>query len=75
MMSGLEDVRYINEPVGSRLFLHALDLDFEPLSSSLSSMPSCDLVSFDKHLLITMPHLESFKTELEKSLSLNLELS
>ncbi|GJX81284.1 reverse transcriptase domain-containing protein, partial [Tanacetum coccineum] len=36
------------------------DLDFEPLSLSLSSLPSCDL---DQHSH-TVPHLESFKSEL-----------
>ncbi|GJW70901.1 reverse transcriptase domain-containing protein [Tanacetum coccineum] len=39
------------------------DLDFEPLSSSLSSMPSCDLVSLT-NILILLHYLESFKSEL-----------
>ncbi|GJZ18188.1 hypothetical protein Tco_0554311 [Tanacetum coccineum] len=39
------------------------DLDFEPLSLSLSSMPSCDLVSLT-NMLILLHYLESFKSEL-----------
>ncbi|GJT03181.1 hypothetical protein Tco_0824350 [Tanacetum coccineum] len=38
-------------------------LDFEPLSLSLSSMPSCDLVSLT-NMLILLHYLESFKSEL-----------
>ncbi|GKC29109.1 putative reverse transcriptase domain-containing protein [Tanacetum coccineum] len=41
------------------------DLDFEPLSLSLSSMPSCDLVSLT-NMLILLHYLESFKSELAK---------
>ncbi|GJT97730.1 hypothetical protein Tco_1093248 [Tanacetum coccineum] len=37
--------------------------DFEPLSLSLSSLPSCDLVSLT-NLLILLHYLESFKSEL-----------
>ncbi|GJR96879.1 hypothetical protein Tco_0269053 [Tanacetum coccineum] len=39
------------------------DLDFEPLSLSLSSLPSCDLVSLT-NMLILLHYLESFKSEL-----------
>ncbi|GKA67325.1 hypothetical protein Tco_0767133 [Tanacetum coccineum] len=39
------------------------DLDFEPLSLSLSSMPSCDLMSLT-NMLILLHYLESFKSEL-----------
>ncbi|GJZ72467.1 hypothetical protein Tco_0636318 [Tanacetum coccineum] len=39
------------------------DLDFEPLSLSLSSMPSCDLISLT-NMLILLHYLESFKSEL-----------
>ncbi|GJY03458.1 hypothetical protein Tco_0369398 [Tanacetum coccineum] len=39
------------------------DLDIEPLSLSLSSMPSCDLVSLT-NMLILLHYLESFKSEL-----------
>ncbi|GJS53250.1 hypothetical protein Tco_0626612 [Tanacetum coccineum] len=50
------------------------DLDFEPLSLSLSSMPSCDLVSLT-HILILCLILIASNQSLRKSLSLNLELS
>ncbi|GJT11303.1 reverse transcriptase domain-containing protein [Tanacetum coccineum] len=50
------------------------DLDFEPLSLSLSSLPSCGLMSLT-NMLILLHYLESFKSELLKSLSLNLKLS
>ncbi|GJQ94910.1 hypothetical protein Tco_0006049 [Tanacetum coccineum] len=43
------------------------DLDFEPLSLSLSSMPSCDLVSLT-NMLILLHYLESFKSELAENL-------
>ncbi|GJV05072.1 zinc finger, CCHC-type containing protein [Tanacetum coccineum] len=39
------------------------DLDFEPLSLSLSSLPSCDLMSLT-NMLILLHYLESFKSEL-----------
>ncbi|GJR69640.1 hypothetical protein Tco_0015705 [Tanacetum coccineum] len=39
------------------------DLDFEPLSLSLSSLPSCDLL-FLTNMLILLHYLESFKSEL-----------
>ncbi|GKA25101.1 hypothetical protein Tco_0711134 [Tanacetum coccineum] len=43
-------------------FLHALrSLDFEPLLLSLSSMPSCDLVSLT-NILILLHYLESLLT-------------
>ncbi|GJZ23040.1 hypothetical protein Tco_0560499, partial [Tanacetum coccineum] len=38
------------------------DLDFEPLSLSLSSLSSCDLVSLT-NMLILLHYLESFKSE------------
>ncbi|GJV76174.1 reverse transcriptase domain-containing protein [Tanacetum coccineum] len=41
------------------------DLDFEPLSLSLSSLPSCDLVSLT-NMLILLHYLESFKSEFAK---------
>ncbi|GJW43511.1 hypothetical protein Tco_0072310 [Tanacetum coccineum] len=50
------------------------DLDFEPLSLSLSSMPSCDLVSFTNILILCLI-LKASNQSLRKSLSLNLELS
>ncbi|GKC23533.1 ribonuclease H-like domain-containing protein, partial [Tanacetum coccineum] len=50
------------------------DLDFEPLSLSLSSMPSCDLVSLT-NMLILFIILKALFQSLRKSLSLNLELS
>ncbi|GJX80231.1 hypothetical protein Tco_0328380 [Tanacetum coccineum] len=50
------------------------DLNFEPLSLSLSSMPSCDLVSLTK-ILIRCLILKASNQSLRKSLSLNLEIS
>ncbi|GJS82790.1 hypothetical protein Tco_0749331 [Tanacetum coccineum] len=50
------------------------DLDFEPLSLSLSSLPSCDLVSLI-NMLILFIILKALFQSLRKSLSLNLELS
>ncbi|GJX72075.1 zf-CCHC domain-containing protein [Tanacetum coccineum] len=50
------------------------DLDFEPLSLSLSSMPSCDLVSLTNILILCLI-LKASNQSLRKSLSLNLELS
>ncbi|GJZ63569.1 Rop guanine nucleotide exchange factor 5 [Tanacetum coccineum] len=50
------------------------DLDFEPLSLSLSFMPSCDLVSL-ANILILCLILKASNQSLRKSLSLNLELS
>ncbi|GJZ55687.1 F-box/LRR-repeat protein 15-like protein [Tanacetum coccineum] len=50
------------------------DLDFEPLSLSLSFMPSCDLVSFTNILILCLI-LKASNQSLRKSLSLNLELS
>ncbi|GJR52391.1 hypothetical protein Tco_1402912 [Tanacetum coccineum] len=50
------------------------DLDFEPLLLSLSSMPSCDLVSL-ANIFILCLILKASNQSLRKSLSLNLELS
>ncbi|GKC24300.1 zinc finger, CCHC-type containing protein [Tanacetum coccineum] len=50
------------------------DLDFEPLSLSLLSLPSCDLVSLS-NILIMCLILKASNQSLQKSLSLNLELS
>ncbi|GKD60566.1 hypothetical protein Tco_1298075, partial [Tanacetum coccineum] len=50
------------------------DLDFEPLSLSLSSLPFCDLVSFTNILILCLI-LKASNQSLRKSLSLNLELS
>ncbi|GJT16626.1 hypothetical protein Tco_0875332 [Tanacetum coccineum] len=50
------------------------DLDFEPLSLSLSSMPSCDLESLTNILILCLI-LKASNQSLRKSLSLNLELS
>ncbi|GJY74369.1 crowded nuclei 2-like protein [Tanacetum coccineum] len=50
------------------------DLDFKPLSLSLSSMPSCDLVSLTNILILCLI-LKASNQSLRKSLSLNLELS
>ncbi|GJW41297.1 hypothetical protein Tco_0067142 [Tanacetum coccineum] len=47
------------------------DLDFEPLSLSLSSMPSCDLVSLT-NMLILLHYLESFKSELAERRSVQV---
>ncbi|GJR67819.1 mitogen-activated protein kinase kinase kinase 5-like protein [Tanacetum coccineum] len=47
---------------------------FEPLSLSLSSMPSCDLVSLTNILILCLI-LKASDQSLRKSLSLNLELS
>ncbi|GKG30594.1 hypothetical protein Tco_0423082, partial [Tanacetum coccineum] len=38
------------------------DLEFEPLSLSLSSLPSCDLMTLT-NMLILLHYLESFKSE------------
>ncbi|GKA83162.1 probable LRR receptor-like serine/threonine-protein kinase [Tanacetum coccineum] len=50
------------------------DLDFEPLSLSLSSMPSCDLETLTNILILCLI-LKASNQSLRKSLSLNLELS
>ncbi|GKC06290.1 hypothetical protein Tco_0997900 [Tanacetum coccineum] len=50
------------------------DLYFWPSSLSLSSMPSCDLVSLT-NMLILFIILKALFQSLRKSLSLNLELS
>ncbi|GKB83038.1 hypothetical protein Tco_0949933 [Tanacetum coccineum] len=50
------------------------DLDFEPSSLSLSSMPSCDL-EYLTNILILCLILKASNQSLRKSLSLNLELS
>ncbi|GJZ80647.1 hypothetical protein Tco_0645641 [Tanacetum coccineum] len=50
------------------------DLDFEPLTLSLTSMSSCDLVSFTNILILCLI-LKASNQSLRKSLSLNLELS
>ncbi|GJS48311.1 hypothetical protein Tco_0598432 [Tanacetum coccineum] len=50
------------------------DLDFEPLSLSLTSMPSCDLESLTNILILCLI-LKASNQSLRKSLSLNLELS
>ncbi|GJU83801.1 hypothetical protein Tco_1286166 [Tanacetum coccineum] len=50
------------------------DLDFEPLSLSLTSMPSCDLETLTNILILCLI-LKASNQSLRKSLSLNLELS
>ncbi|GJY62549.1 zf-CCHC domain-containing protein [Tanacetum coccineum] len=50
------------------------DLDFEPLSLSLSSLPSCDLVSLTNILILCLI-LKASNQSLRKSLSLKSELS
>ncbi|GKF94091.1 hypothetical protein Tco_0283791, partial [Tanacetum coccineum] len=50
------------------------DLDFEPLTLSLMSMPSCDLESLTNILILCLI-LKALNQSLWKSLSLNLELS
>ncbi|GJX40094.1 hypothetical protein Tco_0255084 [Tanacetum coccineum] len=50
------------------------DLDFEPSSLSLSSMPSCDLKCFT-NILVRCLILKASNQSLPKSLSLNLEHS
>ncbi|GKA66200.1 retrovirus-related pol polyprotein from transposon TNT 1-94, partial [Tanacetum coccineum] len=50
------------------------DLDFEPSSLSLSSMPSCDLECLTNILILCLI-LKASNQSLRKSLSLNLELS
>ncbi|GJZ86593.1 hypothetical protein Tco_0658203 [Tanacetum coccineum] len=60
--------------VGS-LFLQSLrTLPFEPLTLSLTSMPSCDLESLTNILILCLI-LKASNQSLRKSLSLNLELS
>ncbi|GJR83518.1 hypothetical protein Tco_0154303 [Tanacetum coccineum] len=50
------------------------DLDFEPLTLSLMSMPSCDPESLTNILILCLI-LKASDQSLRKSLSLNLELS
>ncbi|GJV94695.1 hypothetical protein Tco_1546272 [Tanacetum coccineum] len=50
------------------------DLDFEPLSLPLSSLPSCDLVSLTNILILCLI-LKASNQSLQKSLSLILKLS
>ncbi|GJT29770.1 hypothetical protein Tco_0910045 [Tanacetum coccineum] len=50
------------------------DIDFEPLSLSLSSLPSCDLVSLT-NMLILLHYLESFKSEFAEVFVFKFELS
>ncbi|GJV63421.1 hypothetical protein Tco_1474249 [Tanacetum coccineum] len=50
------------------------DLDFEPLTLSLSFMPSCDLECLTNILILCLI-LKASNQSLRKSLSLNLELS
>ncbi|GKD08128.1 hypothetical protein Tco_1187813 [Tanacetum coccineum] len=50
------------------------DLDFEPLSLSLTSMPSCDLESLTNILILCLI-LKASNQSYRKSLTLNLELS
>ncbi|GJY56484.1 hypothetical protein Tco_0455599 [Tanacetum coccineum] len=50
------------------------DLDIEPLSLSLTSMPSCDLESLTNILILCLI-LKASDQSLRKSLSLNIELS
>ncbi|GJR93010.1 retrovirus-related pol polyprotein from transposon TNT 1-94 [Tanacetum coccineum] len=58
------------------LFLYACDLDFEPLSLSLSSLPPhCDPYIFDQYGSYTFALLKASNQSLRKSLSFNLELS
>ncbi|GKF14868.1 hypothetical protein Tco_0056330, partial [Tanacetum coccineum] len=47
---------------------------FEPLTLSLTSMPSCDLESLTNILILCLI-LKASNQSLQKSLSLNLELS
>ncbi|GKA36051.1 hypothetical protein Tco_0722542 [Tanacetum coccineum] len=73
--TGIFSGAYDDEDVGAKADLNNLettmnvcsfmlcDLDFEPLSLSLSSMPSCDLMSLT-NMLILLHYLESFKSEL-----------
>ncbi|GJR50578.1 hypothetical protein Tco_1401099 [Tanacetum coccineum] len=49
------------------------DLDFEPLTLSLTSLPSCDLESLTNILILCLI-LKASNQSLRKSLSLNLEL-
>ncbi|GJY53547.1 hypothetical protein Tco_0445211 [Tanacetum coccineum] len=74
----LRDAKDILEEVKgviSSLFLHALrSLFFEPLTLSLTSMPSCDLESLTNILILCLI-LKASNQSLRKSLSLNLELS
>ncbi|GJR56134.1 retrovirus-related pol polyprotein from transposon TNT 1-94 [Tanacetum coccineum] len=59
----LKEEVYVCQPDGFVCSFMLCDLDFEPLSLSLSSMPSCDLVSLT-NMLILLHYLESFKSEL-----------
>ncbi|GKC32849.1 hypothetical protein Tco_1040143 [Tanacetum coccineum] len=54
------------------LFLMLCDLDFEPLSLCLCSLPSCDLMSFDQHASYLCIHLEALNQRLVSGSSLSL---
>ncbi|GJQ88899.1 hypothetical protein Tco_0000038 [Tanacetum coccineum] len=58
------DIRPYNDegPMAEACSFMLCDLDFEPLSLSLSSLPSCDLMSLT-NMLILLHYLESFKSE------------
>ncbi|GJR44711.1 hypothetical protein Tco_1312814 [Tanacetum coccineum] len=51
-----------SQPLEQACSFMLCDLDFEPLSLSLSSLPSCDLTSLT-NMLILLHYLESFKSE------------
>ncbi|GKA75892.1 hypothetical protein Tco_0782270 [Tanacetum coccineum] len=56
----------IGDQIEALFHYHALcDFTFEPLTLSLTSMPSCDLESLTNILILTVggPHLESFRSE------------
>ncbi|GJU21173.1 hypothetical protein Tco_1154515 [Tanacetum coccineum] len=72
-MGNGDDVFLGDAPIIACSFM-LCDLDFEPLSLSLSSLPSCDLVSFTNILILCLI-LKASNQSLRKSLSLNLELS
>ncbi|GJU61103.1 hypothetical protein Tco_1238869 [Tanacetum coccineum] len=72
--SGEEDDSKIQDETCLVCSFMLCDLDFKPLSLSLSSLPSCDLVSLI-NMLILFIILKALFQSLRKSLSLNLELS
>ncbi|GJS15410.1 gag-pol polyprotein [Tanacetum coccineum] len=50
----LKEEVYVNQPDGFVCSFMLCDLDFVPLSLSLSSMPSCDLVSLTNILILCL---------------------
>ncbi|GKC21417.1 reverse transcriptase domain-containing protein [Tanacetum coccineum] len=70
----VQSQRRVNPKIHEACSFMLCDLDFEPLSLSLSSMPYCDLECLT-NILILYLILKASNQSLRKSLSLNLELS